>query len=162
TPALRGGARPALARDFRGPAHHRDRGRQGDRGGARQGPAPRSQDRGRQRGSGRGRSGVTLGSISKRKPGRCAGLFVRAVIRSEAKHSRASLATLDCFVALRAPRNDAAHSTMIFTWSPALGGLAAVRPLSTRKRSSGRSGTTMWRAISAAPPSIVTIFRRSD
>ena len=44
--ALRGRARPALARDRCGAAHHRDRGDQGDRGGARQGPAPRSrQDR---------------------------------------------------------------------------------------------------------------------
>ena len=39
--ALRGRARPALARDFGGAARDRDRGGQGDRGGARQGPAPR-------------------------------------------------------------------------------------------------------------------------
>ena len=45
-PALRGGARPAVARDLGGAAHHRDRGDQGDRGGAGQGPAPRSQARG--------------------------------------------------------------------------------------------------------------------
>ena len=41
-PALRGRARPALARDRCRAAHHRDRGDQGDRGRARQGPAPRS------------------------------------------------------------------------------------------------------------------------
>ena len=44
-PALRSRARPALARDLGGAALHRDRGDQGDRGGARQGPAPRSEAR---------------------------------------------------------------------------------------------------------------------
>ncbi len=39
--ALRGRARPALARDRCRAARHRDRGDQGDRGGARQGSAPR-------------------------------------------------------------------------------------------------------------------------
>ena len=41
--ALRSGARPAVARDRCGAARHRDRGGQGDRGGARQGPAPRTE-----------------------------------------------------------------------------------------------------------------------
>ena len=60
-PALRSGSRPALARNLGGAALHRDRGDQGDRGGARQGPAPRSEARRRgRRGSGRGRGGVTL------------------------------------------------------------------------------------------------------
>ena len=41
--------------------HHRDRGDQGDRGGARQGPAPRSEARrrSRRRSGGRGRGGLT-------------------------------------------------------------------------------------------------------
>ena len=40
--ALRSRARPAVARNRGGAALHRDRGDQGDRGRARQGPAPRS------------------------------------------------------------------------------------------------------------------------
>ena len=64
--ALRSRARPAVARDRGGAAHHRDRGDQGDRGRARQGPAPRS-EAGRGRGRGRGRGGVTLRSIGARK-----------------------------------------------------------------------------------------------
>ena len=51
-PALRSRARPAVARNLGGAALHRDRGGEGDRGGARQGPAPRS-EAGR-----RGRRGV--------------------------------------------------------------------------------------------------------
>ena len=47
--ALRSRARPAVARDRGGAEGHRDRGDQGDRGGARQGPAPRSQARRRGR-----------------------------------------------------------------------------------------------------------------
>ena len=58
-PALRGRARPAVARDRGGAARHRDRGRQGDRGGARQGSAPRS-GQARGRGGGRGRGGLSL------------------------------------------------------------------------------------------------------
>ena len=54
--ALRSRARPAVARDRGGAARHRDRGGQGDRGGARQGSAPRSEAG---RGAGRGRGGVT-------------------------------------------------------------------------------------------------------
>ena len=45
--ALRGRPRPAVARSRGGAAHHRDRGDQGDRGGAGQGPAARTQARGR-------------------------------------------------------------------------------------------------------------------
>ena len=65
-PALRGGARPAVARDRCGAADHRDRSDQGDRGRARQGPPPRP-EAGRGRGRGRGRSGVTLRSIGGEK-----------------------------------------------------------------------------------------------
>ena len=63
--ALRSRARPAVARDRGGAAGHRDRGDQGDRGGARQGPAPRSEAgrRSRRGSGGRGRGGLKpLGS----------------------------------------------------------------------------------------------------
>ncbi len=59
--ALRGGARPAVARDRGGAAHHRDRGGQGDRGGARQGPAPRSEAG---RGAGGGGGGVSRSPLN--------------------------------------------------------------------------------------------------
>ena len=60
-PALRSGARPAVARDRGGAEGHRDRGDQGDRSGARQGPAPRSQARrrSRRRRGGGGRGGLS-------------------------------------------------------------------------------------------------------
>ena len=50
-PALRGRARPSVARNLGGAAHHRDRGGEGNRGRARQGPAPRTE-------AGRGRGGA--------------------------------------------------------------------------------------------------------
>ena len=92
-PALRGRARPAFARNLGGAAHHRDRGDQGDRGRACQGPAPRSQARrGRRRGrggGGRGRGGVnspplSVAKISGARRKRRAFLCPAATARSDA------------------------------------------------------------------------------
>ena len=60
-----------LSREISAVQHvHRDRGGQGDRGGARQGPAPRSEaGRGSRRGRGRGRGGVSRFARSKNTKG---------------------------------------------------------------------------------------------
>src|SRR5207248_8573982 len=87
-PALRGGARPALARNLSGAAHHRDRSDQGDRSGAGQGSPPRSQAHRRRR---RRRGGGGGGGLNDRQspdlgiePGGDAGLFRAPTRRSGA------------------------------------------------------------------------------
>ena len=75
-PALRSRARPAVARNLGGAARHRDRGDQGDRGRARQGPASWSEAGRSKRWSRKKRRNPTRRPTTKQRPGRKTGPFV--------------------------------------------------------------------------------------
>src|SRR5262249_44848223 len=84
-PALRGRARPALARNLGGAAHHRDRSDQGNRSRACQRSPPRSQARGGPGGGRGGRGGVGAAPPPKPNPkaGGGGGAFVMPAGRAK-------------------------------------------------------------------------------